>query len=156
MNQQYVEQRDGSYYITGSRISLASVVYADATVASRRGLHRRLAVAVTDPEESAQHLALAIDRPDAQVAARLDEAATIVRARGGPGRAAEFLTRAIELTPPGDRRRGIARRVLDPVGTCGLQRGSERQPWSAQPHRPQGSVVAETHCSGIVRLMMAR
>ena|SRR5437773_2489510 len=28
MNQQYVEQRDGSYYITGSRISLASVVYA--------------------------------------------------------------------------------------------------------------------------------
>jgi hypothetical protein len=45
------------------------------------------------------------------------------------------------MTPPGDRRRGIARRVLDPVGTCGLQRGSERQPRSAPPHRPRGSVA---------------
>jgi uncharacterized protein (DUF433 family) len=28
MNKEYVEQRDGSYYITGKRISLDSVVYA--------------------------------------------------------------------------------------------------------------------------------
>jgi DNA-binding CsgD family transcriptional regulator len=81
---------------------LRSVVYADATSETRRTVHRRLAGVVGDPEESAQHLALATDQPDARVAARLDEAATIVRARGAPARAAELMTRAVELTPPGD------------------------------------------------------
>jgi AAA ATPase domain len=44
---------------------LGSVVYADASSESRRRVHRRLAEAVSDPEESAQHLALATERPDA-------------------------------------------------------------------------------------------
>jgi DNA-binding CsgD family transcriptional regulator len=81
---------------------LGSIVYADAAAGSRRTVHRRLAGVVGDPEESARHLALATDRPDASIAARLDEAAAIVRARGAPVRAAELLTRAVELTPPGD------------------------------------------------------
>src|SRR5207248_314965 len=65
--------------------------------------------AVSDPEESAQHLALATERPDARVAARLDEAAAIVRARGAPARAAELLTRAVELTPAEDRQIRVRR-----------------------------------------------
>jgi DNA-binding CsgD family transcriptional regulator len=81
---------------------LGSVLYADAGAATRKELHRRLAEVVTDPEESARHLALAADGPDRRVAARLDEAAEIVAGRGAPDRAAELLTRAVELTPPGD------------------------------------------------------
>jgi DNA-binding CsgD family transcriptional regulator len=89
---------------------LGSVVYADAGVASRKKLHLRLADVVSDPEESARHLALATDRPDSSVAARLDGAAETVRARGAPDRAAELLVRAIELTPAGDAR--LHRRCL--------------------------------------------
>jgi DNA-binding CsgD family transcriptional regulator len=93
--------------IEGGRIRfthplLGSVIYGDAEAASRKQLHRQLADVVQDPEESVRHLALTADRPDASVAARLDEAARIVRTRGAPDRAAELLTRAVELTPAGD------------------------------------------------------
>ena len=70
---------------------------------------RRLAKVVGDSEESARHLALTTDGPDAGIAARLDEAAAIVHNRGAPARAAELLTRAIELTPPGDTQTRVRR-----------------------------------------------
>jgi DNA-binding CsgD family transcriptional regulator len=83
---------------------LGSVVYADASAQSREALHRRLAEVVPDAEESVRHLALAANGPDSHVAAKLDEAAESVRARGAPDRAAELLARAIELSPAGDVR----------------------------------------------------
>jgi DNA-binding CsgD family transcriptional regulator len=81
---------------------LGSVLYADAGAPGRKRIHRELADVVHDPEESVRHLALTVDGPDATVAARLDAAAKVVRARGAPDRAAELLTRAVELTPAGD------------------------------------------------------
>src|ERR1700694_2004235 len=44
------------------------------------------------------------------------------------------------MTPPGDRRRGIARRVLDPVGTEGPSKRIREATAVIRPHRPRGSV----------------
>jgi hypothetical protein len=44
------------------------------------------------------------------------------------------------MTPPGDRRRGIARRVLDPVGTEGPSKRIREATAVSRPHRPRGSV----------------
>ena len=90
---------------------LASVVYADATPTQRRKLHARVAAVLEDPEARAGHLALATRRPDAVVAAELEEGARKARARGAPDTAAGLWEQARRLTPPelaGEaRRRGI-------------------------------------------------
>ena len=78
---------------------LASVLYANATAAERRRLHARLATVLDDPEERAGHLALAAERPDATVAAELDEAAQRARARGAPDAAATLWEQARRFTP---------------------------------------------------------
>jgi DNA-binding CsgD family transcriptional regulator len=90
--------------IEGDRIRfthplLASVIYGAAPTASRRRLHRQLAAVVTDPEERAKHLALALEREDAATADVLEEAATRAHARGATADAAFFRERAAELTP---------------------------------------------------------
>jgi DNA-binding CsgD family transcriptional regulator len=77
-----------------------------------RALHRRAAEAVTDPEQRARHLATAAIRPDADVAATLERAASGATARGAPAAAAELLQRAAELTPRADSDRRV-RRLLD-------------------------------------------
>jgi DNA-binding CsgD family transcriptional regulator len=74
---------------------LAHGIYARASAPRRRATHRRLAAAVSDPEERARHLAHARVLPDAIDA--LDEAARYVRARGAPDAAAELLELALEL-----------------------------------------------------------
>jgi DNA-binding CsgD family transcriptional regulator len=84
---------------------LASVCYEDAPPWSRRAAHRLLAAAVGDDEERARHLALAAERPDADVAAALDAAAAGAIARGAPGAGAELSELAAELTPPEDGQR---------------------------------------------------
>ena len=56
-----------------------------------------------DPEESARHLALAVDGPSAEVASRLEAAARFATARGAPSSAGELLELAIGLTQPDDR-----------------------------------------------------
>ena len=90
---------------------LAAAAYGAADPAARRDIHARLADLVADPEQHARHLALAAPGPDAAVAAALDEAARLARARGAPSAAAELLEEARALTPPADaaaaRRRGI-------------------------------------------------
>jgi len=90
---------------------LASVAHAQLPPARRRRLHGRLAGILDDPEERGRHLALAADRPDAEVAAALDEAARRARARGAPGAAAELWEQARRLSPDGAgdqaRRRGV-------------------------------------------------
>ena len=77
---------------------LAAAAYASAGPAERRDVHAALAAHVR-PEERARHLALAADGPDAQVAAALDDAAGLARARGAPAEAAELLEEARRLTP---------------------------------------------------------
>lgn len=91
---------------------IAAAVYGSVSRARRRDVHRRLASVIVDPEERARHLALAADRPDAQIAAVVERAATRARTRGAPDAAAELLEQALALTPPSQvrarRRRTLA------------------------------------------------
>ncbi len=79
----------------------ASAAYELAGEAERREAHRRLAAAVDDPEERARHLAIAVEGPDAEVAAALEQAAERTYARGASGAAADLCEQACRLTPPG-------------------------------------------------------
>ena len=78
---------------------LASTVYAGASPDERRAAHRALADRATDPEERARHLALASEGPDASIAAALDDAARLARARGAPNSAAELAALAMRAHP---------------------------------------------------------
>jgi tetratricopeptide (TPR) repeat protein len=78
---------------------LASAVYESVDAIARREIHRRLAAVVHDEEERSRHLALAVDTPDAQVAAALERAAAHARARGASAAAAELGEQARRLTP---------------------------------------------------------
>ena len=80
---------------------LAAAAYGTAQPGRRREVHAALAALVREPEERARHLALAAVAPDAEVAAALDEAARLARARGAPVAAAELLEEARALTPAG-------------------------------------------------------
>ncbi|MGX9675137.1 LuxR C-terminal-related transcriptional regulator [Mycobacterium sp. HM-7] len=70
---------------------LAAGVYAAATPAQRRAMHRRLAEVVEEPELRARHLALSVTRGDAKTLQALDVAAESARMRGAPAAAAELL-----------------------------------------------------------------
>ena len=94
---------------------LAAAADAAAEPAARRDIHARLAGLVRDLEERARHLALAAEGPDADVAAVLDEAARLARARGAPSAAAEFLEEARALTPP-DLESEARRRAVEAAG----------------------------------------
>lgn len=82
----------------------ASAVYAAASQARRRDVHRVLAVEVSDPEERARHLALSCDGPDAEAAGAVARAARGARLRGASDAAAELQQLALQLTPPDDPR----------------------------------------------------
>jgi DNA-binding CsgD family transcriptional regulator/tetratricopeptide (TPR) repeat protein len=84
---------------------LGSTAYLEAGPDERHTLHAALARVAVDPAERARHLALASDGPDAQVAAALEEAATIVAGRGAPDAAADLAEQASDLTPDSDRDR---------------------------------------------------
>lgn len=97
----------------------ASTVYADASVASKRDVHRRLAELATDPEEQARHLALSSSGPDEEVAAALDRAAIRARARGAPRASADLCELSLAATPVVDvqartaRARSLAGNLID-------------------------------------------
>ena len=88
---------------------LASAVSAEAPLAARRQVHRRLAEIVGDSERRARHLALGTVRPDARVAAILDEAARRARSRAAPDTAAILAREAARLTPLAREREGLER-----------------------------------------------
>jgi DNA-binding CsgD family transcriptional regulator len=123
---------------------LSSVVYADVSDEERRGLHRQLADLVTDPEEQARHLGLSADRPDCDVAAKLEHAARRAASRGAPDAAAALLEQAVDLTPP-SAREDVLRRTLDAAdqhiayGDTARARSSVERVLSAAP---EGAVRA--------------
>lgn len=80
---------------------LRAAAAATLTPGERGELHRRLAVAVDDPDERAGHLAAAATAPDESIALALDAAAERAFARGAPDAAAVLAERAAALTPPG-------------------------------------------------------
>jgi DNA-binding CsgD family transcriptional regulator len=99
--------RAGDLVLDGNRVRFAhpllrSAVYGAATPLQRREVHRRLALRVSG-EERARHLGLATERPSAQVAATLTEAARRVAARGASQSALELAELALQLTPASDR-----------------------------------------------------
>jgi len=100
---------------------IASAVYSRASAERKRAVHRSLAGLVADPEERAFHLALATDKPDADVAAALAHAAEAARRRGAPQAAADLGDHALRLTPPEDVE-AAHRRRLD-AGAAYLEAG---------------------------------
>ena len=107
----------GVLQVDGERIwfthpLIASIPYADLTLAARRALHERLATTVTDPEEHARHAALSSDEPSSPVAAALDSAARYARRRGSIDAAAELTQLALSRTPASDPD-GKLRRTVD-------------------------------------------
>jgi DNA-binding CsgD family transcriptional regulator len=80
---------------------LSSVLYRDLGD-GRAAVHARLADLVDDQLVRARHLALSCDRPDADIAATLDDAASVAAALGASAVAAEFAEHALRLAPPGD------------------------------------------------------
>lgn len=95
-----VERTDGR--VRFSHPLLGSTVYVNAPPEQRRVMHQRLAALVVDPEESARHLALGAEGPDAAVARALDDAARHARARAAPDAAAELAELARRSTPTED------------------------------------------------------
>ncbi|MDT5209592.1 MAG: hypothetical protein QOF67_2007 [Mycobacterium sp.] len=92
----------GAVVIDGNRVHyshplLAHGVYADASPARRRQMHRALADIVTQPELKARHLALAASSKNPELLQALDDAAKAASARGAPAAAAELLDLAIKL-----------------------------------------------------------
>jgi DNA-binding CsgD family transcriptional regulator len=88
---------------------LASAVSAEAPPAARRDVHRRLAEVVGDSQQRARHLALGTVRPDARVAAILEEAARRAGLRAAPDTAAILAREAARLTPPARERERLER-----------------------------------------------
>jgi DNA-binding CsgD family transcriptional regulator len=78
---------------------LGSICYERAPVWKRRAVHTALAAAVSDVEEQARHMALAVAGPDPVAASYLDTASEHAAARGALGAAAELSELAAGLTP---------------------------------------------------------
>ncbi len=77
---------------------LGSICYGRAPLWKRRAVHGALAGAVSDIEERARHMALAVAGPDRAAASHLETASDQAAARGAPGAAAELAELAAELT----------------------------------------------------------
>jgi ATP/maltotriose-dependent transcriptional regulator MalT len=95
-------ENNGIVQIDGDRLNfthplLTRGVYTGAAPARRRGMHRRLAEIVDEPELKARHLALAAARGDELTLRSLDTAADLAHVRGAPTAAAELVQLAMGL-----------------------------------------------------------
>ena len=127
----------------------ASICYQRAPLWKRRAVHRALAAAVSDVEERARHLALAVEGPDAAVAAELDVAAEHAAARGATAAGAELFELAAELDPAdaeASRQRGCGRPGC--IGWPATANGRRRSWSSCSPRRLRGGAVP-TSCSNL-------
>ncbi|WP_327039429.1 LuxR family transcriptional regulator [Micromonospora maris] len=98
----------GLLAVTPARVEFTHPVYAAAVRAGippgvRRGLHRRLAEVVADPDERVRQLAACTTTADPVVADALAAAAARQHARGAPDAAANLYEAAARLTPADDR-----------------------------------------------------
>lgn len=88
---------DGAVRFTAG--ALPTALAADAGWPERAAGHAALATAVDDPVQAVRHRALAVDTPDARLAAEITEAAASCRRRGQRALAAELGLLAAERTP---------------------------------------------------------
>ena len=89
---------------------LASAVYTSVSEERRRGMHRRLADVVSDPEERARHTARAATAADEATALEVERAAELDSRRGAQDAAADLYHAAARLTPserPSDANRRL-------------------------------------------------
>ncbi|MCW2631129.1 MAG: ATPase,transcriptional regulator, luxR family, partial [Pseudonocardia sp.] len=97
-------ESQGFLVVEGSQLRFghplfAAAVYASASAAERRRIHRKLAALVPEIEEQVRHLAFGADGADPDLARSLDAAAELARSRGAPESAAELSELARTLTP---------------------------------------------------------
>ncbi|MDH6541342.1 DNA-binding CsgD family transcriptional regulator [Streptomyces sp. SPB4] len=100
---------DGAVTFTAG--ALPTALAADAGWPERAAGHAALADAVDDPVQAVRHRALAVDTPDAELAARITDAAAACRRRGQRALAAELGLLAAERTPVALPREELARLV---------------------------------------------
>ena len=79
---------------------LASAALTRSKSSERRALHLELAGVATDSRLKAWHLALATERPNGKLAARVGAAATDAATRGAAQEAVVLAEHALRLTPP--------------------------------------------------------
>ena len=106
--------------VRASHPLLAAAAVQQSTAAQRGELHHALAGTLGDEVRAAHHLAMATVGPDAQRAARLDEAAHVAARRGAVHDAVELAGHALALTPPGHEQVGarllaLGQRLFDAV-----------------------------------------
>ncbi len=95
---------DGDH-VRPSHPLLAATALRQSRARERRELHLELATSVADGNLRARHLALATDRPDAELAATLAAAAAGASTRGAAHDAVELAAHALRLTPEQDAER---------------------------------------------------
>lgn len=116
---------------------LAEAAASTATPARRRWIHGRLAEVVVSADERLYHRAFGTDVADESLAAELESAARLMRARGPLQPAAALASRAVQLTPgsaPADRARRtvLAAALAVEIGELPRAR-SLVAPFAAQP-----------------------
>ncbi|MFF4319044.1 AAA family ATPase [Streptomyces sp. NPDC001568] len=100
---------DGAVAFTAGAV--ATALAADSGWPERSSGHAALADAVDDPVQAVRHRALAVDLPDARLAAEITAAADSCRRRGQRALAAELGLLAAERTPAALPREELARLV---------------------------------------------
>lgn len=146
-------ERAGIIHVSDGRVNFAhplfaATVYGTATSGQRRAVHLALAEVVTDPEERARHLALSASAANERIAADLELAARLARARGAPGSAAELMDLAVRLTPADDAERR-RRRMLDAAAHA-FHAGDHR--WA----RSRAQAVVDSSAVGLMRAQALR
>lgn len=87
------------FRVRASHPLLAAAAVKHSQPGERRALHLAIAAAVADEALSAVHLALATDRPDDELAARLTAAASRASSHGARPQAVVLAEHALRLTP---------------------------------------------------------
>ena len=130
--------------VRASHPLLAEAAKNRALSADRRAVHRSLASVTAEPELQALHLALAADRPDAELADRVAAAAQASSARGARQQAVRLAEHALRLTPADAPEH--SRRLLALAHALEIAGDADRITALLEPvasHLPAGPVRAE-------------
>jgi DNA-binding CsgD family transcriptional regulator len=124
-----------------------SALYASAPASQRRQLHGRLATVVSDAEERARHLALAVAGRDEETAKAVHATAREASRRGAPLAAIELLEHALAIGQPDPAIH--AERIYDLADNLALAGDNPRaremldsiDPWRGWPPHIHGSAL---------------